>query len=204
MFACIVSDKQYASEKNGYSIPIGWFQELKGDYSFAHEWEYADGIEVNDYQQIICSSCPKRVQRMLDKRRKIITDSMNVFYQLIDSTRHYHSLKSRSTVINMEKNNYIQVKKYGDFTIEGFTKSNDTLNCSLFFRIKDNFIVSWAYFKSGSTTKIYNLKEGKFFVDKSAFDKGNLKANFSFVYFSESEFKPLYWSGKIYSKIKGF
>lgn len=207
LLSCAVRDYDYTgiktTEKESFSIPVGWFSELKGDYSFANKWEYASGIDLNEYQQIICWDCPPRAQKMLDKRRKIIADSMNVFYTLIDSTRHYFSLESRSTLVDLKNNNYLTVKKYGDFTIEGFTNSNDSLNCSLFFRLKDDFITSWGYIKHNGVTRIFTLKEGKFFADKSELDKGYLKAKFSFVYESGNSFKALYWSGKIHARITG-
>lgn len=190
-------------ETKGYLIPISWFDELRGDFSFSNKWKFTDGIYLNDYQQIICWKCPPRPDKMLDKRRKIIADSMAIFYKLIDSTRHYFSLDSRSTLTDMNGNHFISVKKYGEFTLEGFTNNNDGVNCSFFFRIKDDFIDSWIYVKDNSKTKIYYLKEGKFFADKKAFEKEILKAKFSFIYQSENGFKPLYWSGKIYAKILG-
>ncbi len=207
LLSCAVSDSEYSglktTEKESLSVPIGWFSELKGDYSFATKWEYANGIEINEYQQIICWDCPPRAQKMLDKRRKIIVDSMNVFYTIIDSTRHYYSLDSRSTLTDMKDNKYLSVKKYGDFTVEGFTKSSDSMNCSLFFRLKDDYVTSWAYIKNKGITRIFTMKEGKFFADKSEFQKGVLKANFSFVYDSGNSFKALYWSGKIFARISG-
>jgi hypothetical protein len=194
---------QKTTELQGYSIPISWFSELKGDFSFSTNWEYARGVDLNDYQQIICFDCPSRASKMLDRRRKIISDSMNVFYTLIDSTRHYYSLESRCSMADMKESKFISVKKYGDFTIDGETKSSDSLNCSLFFRLKDDFVTSWVYLKNNGVTRIFTLKEGKFFADKSEFEKGYLKGNFSFVYASENSFKALYWSGKIYAKITG-
>lgn len=208
LVSCAVGDQDYANfkttETQSFSVPVSWFLELKGDYAFSNKWEYASGIEINDYQQIICWDCPPRAQKMLDRRKKIIADSMNVFYTLIDSSRHYFSLNSRSTLTNMKNNNYLSVKKYGDFTLEGFVKSADSVNCSLFFRLKDDFVTSWAYVKNNGVTRIYTLQEGKFFADKSEFQKGILKANFSFVYDSDNSFKALYWSGRIYAKIQNF
>ena len=208
LLSCDVSDpvinEKRITASFGSSISISWFQELKGDFSFANEWEYAEGIKINDYQQIICSKCSQRAEKMLDKRRKIYADSINVFYQLIDSTRHYYSLNSRSTLTNLNEDRFVLIKKYGDFTIEGVAKNQDGINCSLFFRIKDDLITSWIYIKKSEDIKIYKLKEGKFFADKSAFDRGILKANFSFVYESGNSLKPIYWSGKIHSKILGF
>ena len=205
--SCAVGDSNFSnlktSESNGFSIPISWFQELKGDFSFANEWQYSDGIELNDYQQIICWKCPQTAEKLLDKRRKIIADSMNTFYNLIDSSRHYYSLESRCSMADMKESKFISVKKYGDFTIDGVTKSSDSLNCSLFFRIKDDLIISWIYVKSqNNETEIYPMKDGKFFVDQGAFDNGILKANFSFVYYNrKNSLKALYWSGKMYAKI---
>ena len=54
--ACTVSSPQYINQETtkvpGISIPISWFTELNGDFSFATNWEYAKGIKINDYNQI--------------------------------------------------------------------------------------------------------------------------------------------------------
>ena len=208
IISCSVSSTipkdQKTTEIQGYSILISQFDDLKGDFSFSNKWEYAEGIELNDYQQIICSKCPSRAGKMLDRRRKIASDSMDIFYTLIDSTRHYYSLDSRCSLTDMRDVKFISVKKYGDFSLEGMAKSNDSSNCSLFFRIKDDYIISWIYVKSkNNESEIYPMKDGKFFLDQGAFDKGILKANFSFVYYNKkNSLKALFWSGKMNAHIK--
>jgi hypothetical protein len=131
---------------------------------------------------------------------------MDVFYKEVDSTRHYFSLESRCTAKGWEDTKFVSVRKYGGFIIEGETLNNGNSKLNLFFRIKDDFVTSWIYYKpDGSESRIFALKEGKFFVDKNAFDKGILKAKFSFVYYNpENSLKALYWSGKMNSKISNF
>ena len=207
---CTVSSpssiNQETTKVPGISIPISWFSELNGDFSFANNWEYAKGIKINNYNQIICSECSPRAARMLDRRQKIIADSMDVFYKEVDSTRHYFSLESRCSAKDWEESNFVSVTRYGEFIIEGNTVNKGNSFCNLFFRIKDDFVTSWIYYKpEGSESTIYTLKEGKFFMDRSAFDKGILKVKFSFVFYNpENSLKALYWSGKIKSKISNF
>ena len=207
MFSCAVTEptiNNYEITKvQGISIPLSWFTDLKGDYSFASKWEFSRDIKINDFNQIICEPCSPRTSKMLDRRQKIIADSMVVFYKEIDSSKHYYSLESRCTAENWEETNFISVRKYGDFIIEGNVLNNENNSFSLFFRIKNDFVTSWIYCKSeNGESSILSLKEGKFFIDKIAFDKGILKAKFSFVYNNpKNSLKALYWSGKMYSKI---
>lgn len=195
------------STDNGIVIPIEWFNNLRGDFSFASKWSFAENIGLNNAQQIAClKNCSERVQKMMDEEGLILSDSTDVYYQIIDSTRKYHSLESRSTLYDWKPSNFIKVRRYGNFVLEGSVIQDSTSNCNLFFRIKDNYLTTWAYHKPiNGATKIFHLNGGKMFLDKEAFDKGIFKATFSFTFENDiNSLKALYWSGKIYTKIEGF
>jgi len=193
-------------KKDDIQIEISWFTNLKGNFSFASKWSYASNVGLNDAQQIAClQNCPDCVQKMMDKEGLIISDSTDAYYQIVDSTRKYHTLESRSTLYDWKPSNFIKVRRYGNFVLEGSVIPDSSSNCSLFFRIKDSYLTAWAYHKADKgESKIFRLNGGKFFLDTEAFDKGIFKATFSFTFENDiNSLKPLFWSGKIHAKIEG-
>lgn len=193
--------------ENGAVIPIEWFNNLKGDFSFTSKWSFAENIGLNKAQQIAClNNCSDRVQKMMDDEGLILSDSTDMYYQIIDSTRKYHTLESRSTLYDWKPSNFIKVRRYGNFVLEGSVIQDSISNCSLFFRIKDDYLTAWAYHKPiKGLSKIFRLNGGKIFLDREAFDKGIFKATFSFTFENDvNSLKALFWSGKIYTKIEGF
>ena len=53
--------------ENDTVILIEWFNNLKGDFSFASKWSFAENIGLNKAQQIAClKNCSDRVQKMMD------------------------------------------------------------------------------------------------------------------------------------------
>jgi hypothetical protein len=193
--------------KDEILIQISWFTSLKGNFSFASKWSYARNVGLNDAQQITClQNCSDRAKNMMDDAGLILSDSTDIYYQIVDSTRKYHTLESRSTLYDRKPSNFIKVRRYGNFVLEGSVIQDSSSNCSLFFRIKDSNLTAWAYHKPAKgEPKIFLLKGGKFFLDTEKFDKGIFKAIFSFTFENElNSLKPLYWSGKIYTKIEGF
>lgn len=198
------SMKQQKSAYNGVSIEISWFTELKGDFDFANDWEYAPHIEENEFDQIVCTVCPPRAEKMFNRNRRVISDSLPAFYTLVDSTRHYRNLSARCTAYEWSEAKTVYVRKYGDFIIEGHTENDTTSKSRIFFRIKDNLINAWIYYKpDANTTKIFPMSGGKFFADAREFAQGRLKATFSLTFQNEgSKIKALYFSGKMYAKIQ--
>lgn len=193
--------------ENDTVIIIEWFNNLKGDFSFASKWSFAENIGLNKAQQIAClKNCSERVQKMMNEEGLILSDSTDAYYKIVDSTRKYHSLESRSTLSDWKPANFIRVRKYGNFIIEGSVLADSLSKCSVFFRIKDNFLTAWAYHKlDDGKSKIFRLSGGKISLDYAAFSKGIFKATFSFSFENEvNSLKPLYWSGKIDAKIEGF
>jgi hypothetical protein len=194
-------------KKDDIQIEISWFTNLKGNFSFATKWSFSDNVGLNAAQQIAClQNCSERIQKMMNEDGLIISDSTDAYYQIVDSTRKYHTLESRSTLFDWKPSNFIKIRKYGNFIIEGSMIPDSTSKCSMFFRIKDNFLTAYAYHKPDKgESKIFRLNGGKIFLDELAFSKGIFKASFSFTFDNDiNSLKPLYWSGKIYSKIEGF
>lgn len=186
-------------------IPISWFNGLKGNFSFAQKWSFAENVGLNDAQQIACiNNCSKQIEAMTERNGLIKSDSLDAYYKIIDSTRHYHTIESRCTIDGWKPTNFIKIKKYGDFAIEGHTITDSVSKCSLCFRISNDQLTAWVYKKmDGGGTKIIRANGGKIFLDELAFSKGFFKATFSFTFDKEvNSFKALFWSGKIYSRIE--
>jgi hypothetical protein len=186
-------------------IPISWFNNLKGDFSFAQEWSFAENVGMNDAQQIACiENCSEQIEAMTDRNGLIKSDSLDAYYKIVDSTRHYHTIESRCTIDGWKPTHFIKIRKYGDFAIEGHTVTDSNSKCSLCFRISNNQFTAWVYKKmDGGGTKIIRVNGGKLFLDELAFSKGIFKATFSFTFESEvNSFKALFWSGKIYARIE--
>ena len=203
LFGLIVGAvEQHKKYDTGVAIEISWFTELKGDFAFANEWEYAPHVEENEFDQIICTECPPRAQKMYNRNGRIIGDSLSGYYKLVDSTRHYRNLQARCTAYDWKEAKTIFVRKYGDFIIEAHTENDSTSNSRIFIRIKDNLLTAWIFYKKNRNTKIYPLSGGKFFADSREFAQGRLKATFSLTFQNEgSKIKALYFSGKMLAKI---
>lgn len=186
-------------------IPISWFNDLKGNFSFAQKWSFAENVGLNDAQQIACiNNCSKQIEAMTDRNGLIKSDSLDAYYKIIDSTRHYHTIESRCTIEGWKPTNFIKIRKYGDFAIEGHTITDSVSKCSLCFRISNDQLTAWVYKKmDGGGTKIIRANGGKIFLDELAFSKGFFKATFSFTFEAEiNSFKALFWSGKICARIE--
>jgi len=193
--------------KDEIYLEVSWLKNIKGNFSFISKWSYAVNVGLNDAQQIACiRNCSKKVEKMMDKEGLIISDSTDVYYSIVDSTRKYHTLESRSTLNDWIPSNFIKVRKFGNFTIEGNVINDSLSQCSLFFRMKGNQLTAWAYHKpQKGNYKIFRLNGGKITLDEEAFEKGVFKAIFSFTFENEiNSLKPLFWSGKICTKIGGF
>lgn len=206
LFGCFLNSSSNIPEDE-IRIEISWFTNLKGNFLFTSKWSYAANVGLNDAHQIAClQNCSERVQKMMNEEGLILSDSTDAYYKIVDSTRKYHTLESRSTLSDWKPANFIRVRKYGNFIIEGSVLADSLSKCSVFFRIKDNFLTAWAYHKlDDGKSKIFRLSGGKISLDYAAFSKGIFKATFSFSFENEvNSLKPLYWSGKIYAKIEGF
>jgi len=195
------------NKNDDVQLEIAWFKDLKGDFSFKKKWDFAENVGLNSAQQIVClSQCSNEVLAMIDKNGLIKVDSIDAYYKIVDSTRKYHTIESRCSIDACQPSNFIRVKKYGNFTIEAQMIGGSNRNCSLILRMKDNHVSSWIYVKGNQkAATMYKLNGGKIFIDEPAFEKGILKATFSFTYENDNNgFKALFWSGKIYSKIEGY
>ncbi|WDF65971.1 hypothetical protein [Flavobacterium sp. KACC 22763] len=194
-------------EKNeNLEIKINWQKNVSGDFSFAKDWDYPEGVYRNDFGQLSCDGfCPQETDRMKDENGRIFKDSLARFYQLVDTTHLFHSIKSKTNSYEWSGTNFITVKKIGRDTIYCSTNKNAATHSSLILKIIKNKCVPEIELNSisGSAKKqIYVCKKGDIKIDTILWNNGILKAKFDFVFeHPENPNKPLFWKGKIYSQI---
>lgn len=194
-------------EKNkNLEIKIHWQKKLSDDFSFVKNWEYPEGVYQNDFGQLSCDGlCPPETDRMKDENGKIYKDSLAKFYQLVDTTHLFHSIKSKTNSYEWTGANFITAKRISRDAIYCFTDKNASTHSCLILKItKDKCIPEIELNSiSGSTEKqIYACKKGYIKIDRDLWNNGILKAKFGFIFEDpKNPDRPLFWKGKIYSQI---
>lgn len=186
-------------------LKINWVQEMPGNFSFRHKWSYPENIFRNKYGQLICDgNCPSRADGMRNAKGKIFKDSLEVYYQLIDTSHQYHALESKCNCGEWPGEHFIQVQRTVGDTIECFTKGSVSTHClfkmtivgdDCYPQLKLNSIVP-------NSDVVYQFKDGYMLIDQNLWQKGILQANFRFIFTNPKRpEKDIYWSGKMYKEI---
>ena len=130
--------------KASSAIDITWKDSLQGDFSFAQQWRYPEGVYKNQFGQISCDGiCPPKTDGMKDEDGKIYEDSLQDFYKLVDTTHIYSTMQSEGTAIEFTDSPQITVKRIDKDTIEAFTNLNSATHSLLKIKIiNDHYFVS--------------------------------------------------------------
>jgi len=190
----------------GYpAIIIQWTNNLSGNFSFRYKWDYPESVFKNNFGQLSCDgNCPVGIDVMKDDEGRIYKDSLKAFYRIVDTSHQYHSIQCDAWCYEWAGTDYIDVIQDGD-SIHCATVCNIATHCSLHLDfVKDKcypFIDLNSIVLGGGAA--YPCTGGYLKIDKELFAKGIMKAEFSF-YFEhiENPQRPIYWKGRIYSKIK--
>lgn len=186
-------------------ITIQWSTDLQGDFSFTNNWSYQEGVYKNQFGQLSCDGfCPERTWNMKDEKGKILKDSLDIFYQLVDTTHVKHSIKSEVNMYEYSGINFIEVKRIED-RIKCITLSNASTHSRMMIELINNTCIAKVDFNSirdlGRHT--FRCKKGSILIDKNEWEKGFLKAKFDFTFENNLEkYVLLFWKGMIYAKIE--
>jgi hypothetical protein len=203
-FAAFRSAKSYSKKTNQQAISIEWVDDLPGDFSFRHQWDYPESVFKNRFGQISCDgNCPDAIDAMKDDDGRIYKDSLKTFYRIVDTTHQIHSINCDAWCYEWAGTDYIDVIQAGD-SIHCSTGCNMATHCSLHLDfVKDScypLIVLNSIVAGGDA--IYHCTDGYLKIDKKLWAKGIMKAEFSFNFeHKENSGKPMYWKGKIHAKI---
>lgn len=201
----VTSSKKNSAESRYQSIRINWVSDLTGDFSFRYKWSYPENIFRNEYGQLYCDvDCPERIDAMRDNKGRIYKDSLKTYYKTIDTTHQAHSIKCDAWCYEWAGTDYIEVIQNGD-SIHCYTLNNAATHCSLHLeldKINCNPYIILTSIIAGRNA-VYYCTNGYIKIDKKLWQQGIMKAEFSFNFeHAENPQKPIYWKGKIYTRIK--
>ena len=194
------------SKKAATPIKIKWASSIQGDFSFVNKWSYPEGVELNKYGQLSCDGfCPQEAYTMIDSTGKIFKDSLTAFYKIVDTSHQSYSIKCKAWCYEWAGTDFIEAIHKSADTVYCYTLLNAATHCSLQLNIVGDkcfaIIDLNSIVKGGSAN--YNCTDGYITVDKTLWNKGIMKAVFSFNFkHKENPKKPIYWNGKILTKIK--
>ena len=197
---------QYSSSQiTSKPVKIVWVTHLKGDFSFTKKWSYPEGVYKNEYGQLSCDGlCPPEIDNMKDDRGKIYEDSLRAFYKYVDTAHLQHTISSDAWCYEWAGTNFIDVYRMSNDMVFCKTLTNVATHCSLELTIKDDncvVVIDLASIVAGGNAKFY-CTNGNIIIDKDLWKQGILKATFNLNFgHQENPKKPIYWKGKIYSKI---
>lgn len=210
-FLCFCSLGQTSSkqpiETKSIPIAINWVENLSGDFSFSNDWSYPLGVALKEDGRAGCADggfCPECMP-MLDSNGIVFKDSEEVFYQLLDTTHEFHSIECTAWCYEWAGTNFIDILGFNNDSIIGATRCGIATHCSMQLSIYNDTckaIIDLNSIVSGGSATYY-CKDGFITIDRNSWEKGILKAEFSFNFeHAENSSKPMFWKGKIYSKIK--
>jgi hypothetical protein len=185
-------------------IAIQWVNPIPGDFSFAQQWDYQEGIYKNEFSQLVCDGlCPEGIENMTDDNGKIIPDSMAAFYKLVDTSHIMHSIQCEAWCYEYAGTNTVNIIKNKD-TIECYSQQNAATHCSLKLKIINGDCIPTIELTSISPNgnKTYTCNGGDIKIDNIVLQKDTLKAAFNFTFnHPENPKQSMFWKGKILQKI---
>lgn len=192
-------------------IPIKWDTAIVGDFSFKDKWHYPEGVYVNQWGQLSCDGlCPPEIDRMKGPKGKLIEDSLEAFYSIIDTTHIYYSLSC----------NVKHAFEYGDAYDASCQQNEDHLLYMTHGTVSTHCGMIWiidtrpqagdsigAYINLNSIIpggdRLYQLISGEVKIDPVLLEQGILKAQFDLVFENDHEEHPTQsWKGLTYVPIK--
>ena len=209
-YSGVISDEDgtYAESRNSIThakIQLRWVDNLDGDFSFKDNWSYPEGIYRNKFGQLSCDGfCPSEIENMFDDGR-ILADSLDAFYNLVDTTHLFHSIESEAATYEWGGTNFISVKQLHQDTVICFTANNAATHSSLNLVIVGDTVEPTIELNSIASfgINIYFCSRGEMIIDKGLWEQGVLKATFDFIFNDkENPDMQMYWKGKIYAEIQ--
>ncbi len=191
----------------GQTASLQYVDLSQEDVSFSNEWSYPEGIFVNEYGQVSCDGlCPPEIYQMKISG-KIIKDSLERFYELVDTSHQYHSMKAEVSCYEYGYAPFMKVVQQKDGTLILESAMNVATHCYLHIEIKDGIVKAVVILNSitnrpdGKT--VFKLKDGgSIKIDQKVIKKGYLKAKFDLEFENHlEESKPIFWKGLVYSEI---
>lgn len=187
-------------------IPVLWKPLSSNDFTFHEEWSYPMGVYTNPWGQLSCDGlCPKEVDRMKDDQGRIYEDSLEAFYNIVDTTHLYHTIDCEAEMYEFAGTDFIRFKKFQD-VLTGVTEGTPSTHASLNIVIDNERCIAWVEYNSilpDRPQMKFPLSAGRIILDPKLYEQGVVKGYFDFRFKNhfEPDF-PLHWKGYIYSEIE--
>lgn len=186
------------------NVKIQWVDDLQGDFSFTQKWSYDENIFLNQFGQLVCDGlCDEALDDMRDMNGRILDDSLNRYYQLVDTTHFYHSISSQAQCYEWVGTDFAIAYRVGD-TVRCYTLCNVATHSSLQLSIVNNECIPLIELNSVSPRGLqyFSYKSGNISVDSEMWKKGILKAEFDFTFNDpDNAEEAIWWKGRIYTKV---
>lgn len=186
-------------------VQVQFVEELQGDFSFIGQWNYADNVFRNEFGQLICDGlCDEELYRMHDVNGRIPDDSLDKYYQLLDTTHHHFTISCEAYVPEWGGTDFAYAYRAGD-TVKCYTGFNIATHSSLQLSIVNGRCIPCVELNSISNSgglQYFEADGGSIKIDESMIRKDTLKAEFDF-YFKDPAYPEgrMWWKGRIYTKI---
>ncbi len=185
--------------------PTQMVEKIDADFSFTDKWEYELGVYKNQYGQLSCDGfCPDRAYEM-KVDGKIPEDSLEAFYQVVDTSHLYYTMQSEAEMYEWTGCNYIYIARDSNDQISAVTEITPGTHTTLNFNFKEGKAEVWAHYNSISTLKprSFPFKSGFIKIEREAFQADTIKAQFDLEFSNTLESsKKLSWKGLIYAPIR--
>ncbi len=191
----------------GFSqVDFTWGDSIDANFSFAEEWDYPEGVYINEWGQLSCDGfCPMEIDRMKDEQGRIFDDSLSTFYSIIDTTHRHFTHEGIVRTFEYGECNHASAKELcGKIHVQ--TEVNVSTHTSLHI-VFDSEINTETEFKiyliyngiRNTKPIVYLAQSGTLEISKKMFKEGIIKMSFDLKFDDISnnpEFEQT-WKGKI-------
>lgn len=206
LFASATSNSVHSGNTGSAIIPIRWVDGMEGDFSFKDRWSYPEGVFRNEYGQLVCDGfCPAGVEMMYDHNRQILADSLEAYYNMVDTAHYFHSIESEAMVYEWAGTDFIVARQVHNDTVICHTMNNAATHSSLNLIITGNAVTPTIVLNSitPSGRSTFYCSHGEITIDKNLWEQGILKAAFDLKFDDQPLFDmQIYWKGRIYTEIE--
>ncbi len=191
----------------GFSqVDFVWGDSIDANFSFAEEWDYPEGVYLNQWGQLSCDGfCPMEIDRMKDEQGQIFNDSLSAFYSIIDTTHRYFTHEGIVRTFEYGECNHALAKELNG-KIHVQTEVNVSTHTSLHIvfdsevKLETEFKIYLIYNGIRNTKPIvYLAQSGTLEISKKMFKEGIIKMSFD-LKFDDTSNNPEFeqtWKGKI-------
>lgn len=187
-------------------VDFRWVDSLDGDFSFTENWDYPEGVYVNQWGQLSCDGfCPMEIDKMKDDQGRLFDDSLSAFYSIVDTTHRYFTHEGIVRTYEYGECNHAFAKVLnGKMHVQ--TEVNVSTHTSLHIvfdaevKLETEFKIYLIYNSIRNTKPIvYLARSGDLEISKKMFKEGIVKMSFD-LKFEDISNNPKFeqtWNGKI-------